>query len=40
MQPEWKAQAAEYLTKLTAVERELAGLKGVQPSNATGHRPS
>lgn len=40
MQPEWKAQAAEYLAKLTALERELAVLKGVQPFNATGERPS
>ena len=33
--PDWKAQAAEYLAQLTAVQRELAVLKGVQPSNAT-----
>ncbi|MFE6939667.1 hypothetical protein [Streptomyces chartreusis] len=32
---DWKTQAAEYLAKLTAVQRELAVLKGVQPSNAT-----
>ncbi|MBK3640106.1 MULTISPECIES: hypothetical protein [unclassified Streptomyces] len=32
---DWKMQAAEYLAKLTAVQRELAVLKGVQPSNAT-----
>ncbi|GGS96510.1 hypothetical protein [Streptomyces violaceus] len=38
--PDWKAQAAEYLAQLTAVQRELAVLKGVQPSNATGERPS
>ena len=38
--PDWKAQAAEYLAKLTAVQRELAVLKGVQPSNATGRQPS
>lgn len=38
--PDWQAQAAEYLAKLTAVQRELAELKGVQPSNATGERPS
>lgn len=37
---DWKAQAAEYLAQLTAVQRELAELKGVQPSNATGTRPS
>jgi hypothetical protein len=38
--PNWQQQAAEYLAKLTAVERELAVLKGVQPSNATRERPS
>lgn len=38
--PDWKAQAAEYLAQLTAVQRELAVLKGVQPSDATGERPS
>lgn len=38
--PNWQQQAAEYLAKLTAVEREIAVLKGVQPSNATGERPS
>lgn len=37
---DWKAQAAEYLAKLTAVQQELAVLKGVQPSNTTGRRPS
>ncbi|MFE6412593.1 hypothetical protein ACFVOR_37300 [Streptomyces sp. NPDC057837] len=37
---DWKAQAAEYLAQLTAVQRELAVLKGVQPSNATRERPS
>ncbi|MFF7795581.1 hypothetical protein [Streptomyces sp. NPDC007991] len=38
--PDWKAQAAEYLAQLTAVQRELAVLKGVQPSNATrGDQP-
>ncbi|MGV2914676.1 hypothetical protein [Streptomyces alfalfae] len=31
---DWQAQAAEYLAQLTAVQRELAELKGVQPSNA------
>ncbi|MFF1298190.1 MULTISPECIES: hypothetical protein [unclassified Streptomyces] len=38
--PDWQQQAAEYLAKLTAVQRELAVLKGVQPSNATGEQPS
>lgn len=38
--PDWQQQAAEYLAKLTAVQRELAVLKGVQPSNATGQQPS
>lgn len=38
--PDWKEQAAEYLAKLTAVERELAVLKGVQPDDATGRQPS
>ncbi|MGW4270824.1 hypothetical protein ACWEGQ_00300 [Streptomyces seoulensis] len=33
--PDWQAQAAEYLAKLAEVQRELAELKGVQPSNAT-----
>jgi hypothetical protein len=33
--PDWQQQAAEYLAKLTAVQRELAVIKGVQPSNAT-----
>jgi hypothetical protein len=37
---DWKAQAAEYLARLVKAERELAELKGVQPSNATGERPS
>jgi hypothetical protein len=32
--PDWKAQAAEYLAKLTEAQRELAVLKGIQPSNA------
>lgn len=32
---DWKTQAAEYLAKLTVVQRELAVLKGVQPSSAT-----
>lgn len=38
--PDWRQQAAEYLAKLAEVQRELAVLKGVQPSNATGRRPS
>ena len=38
--PDWKSQAAEYLARLVAAQRELAELKGVQPSNATGERPS
>lgn len=38
--PDWKQQAAEYLAQLTAAQRELAVLKGVQPSNTTGERPS
>lgn len=32
--PDWKEQAAEYLAKLTAVQRELAVLQGVQPDDA------
>ncbi|MFI2620476.1 hypothetical protein [Streptomyces sp. NPDC018584] len=31
----WKEQAAKYLAQLTAAQRELAELKGVQPSNVT-----
>lgn len=38
--PDWQQQAAEYLAKLTAVQRELAELKGVQPSDAGGREPS
>jgi hypothetical protein len=38
--PDWQQQAAEYLAKLVEAQRELAVLKGVQPSNATGDRPS
>lgn len=39
-QTDWKAQAAEYLAELTAVQRKLAELKGAQPSNARpGSRP-
>jgi hypothetical protein len=38
--PDWKGQAAEYLAKLVEVQRELAVLKGVQPSNATREGPS
>ena len=37
---EWKDQAAEYLARLVEAQRELAVLKGVQPSTATGHGPS
>ena len=33
--PDWKAQAAVYLAQLVEAQRELAVLKGVQPSNAT-----
>lgn len=33
--PDWKTQAAEYLARLVEAQRELAVLKGVQPSNAT-----
>lgn len=36
--PDWKAQAAVYLAKLVEAQRELAVLKGVQPSNATQQR--
>lgn len=36
--PDWKAQAAEYLAKLVEAQRELAVLKGVQPSSATDRR--
>lgn len=32
---DWKSQAAVYLAQLVEVQRELAVLKGVQPSNAT-----
>jgi hypothetical protein len=38
--PDWKSQAAEYLAKLTEAQRELAILKGVQPSNTTRSGPS
>jgi hypothetical protein len=38
--PDWKEQAAEYLAKLVEAQRELAVLKGVQPSNATGDAQS
>lgn len=38
--PDWKSQAAVYLAKLVDVQRELAALKGVQPSNAVRNRPS
>jgi hypothetical protein len=36
----WKSVAAGYLAKLTAVQRELAVLQGVQPDNATRQQPS
>lgn len=32
---DWKEQAAEYLLQLSAAQRELAILKGVQPDDAT-----
>ena len=32
--PDWKAQAAVYLAQLVEAQRELAVLRGVQPSNA------
>lgn len=38
--PDWQTLAVEYLAKLTEAQRELAVLKGVQPSDATGARPS
>jgi hypothetical protein len=38
--PTWKEQAAVYLARLVEAQRELAVLKGVQPSNATGEGPS
>ncbi|WP_045562683.1 hypothetical protein [Streptomyces sp. FxanaA7] len=34
--PDWQAQAAEYLAQLVQVQRELAVLKGVQPSHTPG----
>ncbi|MBP5918739.1 hypothetical protein F3K34_43935 [Streptomyces sp. LBUM 1486] len=34
--PDWQQQAAEYLAQLGEAQRELAVLKGVQPSNVTG----
>ncbi|MBZ6211682.1 hypothetical protein KVH31_34870 [Streptomyces olivaceus] len=38
--PDWKAQAAVYLGQLVEAQRELAVLKGVQPSNASReHQP-
>jgi hypothetical protein len=33
-------QTADLLRRLEAAQRELAELKGVQPSTATGERPS
>jgi len=38
--PDWKEQAAVYLARLAEVQRELAVLKGAQPSNAAPERPS
>lgn len=35
-----QSETAELLRRLEAVQRELAVLKGVQPSNASGERPS
>jgi hypothetical protein len=35
-----RAELADALRRLESVQRELAVLKGVQPSNATGERPS
>lgn len=35
-----RSELADALRRLDAVQRELAVLKGVQPSNATGERPS
>jgi hypothetical protein len=35
-----RAELADVLHRLEAAQRELAVLKGVQPSNATGERPS
>ena len=35
-----RGQLADALKRLEETQRELAELKGVQPSNATGHRPS
>jgi hypothetical protein len=35
-----RADLVDSLRRLEAVQRELAVLKGVQPSNATGERPS
>lgn len=35
-----RADLADALKRLEAAQRELAELKGVQPSNATGERPS
>ncbi|MDX2996396.1 hypothetical protein PV382_18000 [Streptomyces scabiei] len=34
--PDWQAQAAEYLARLAQAQRELAVLRGVQPSNVSG----
>lgn len=35
-----RAELADALKRLDEAQRELAVLKGVQPDNATGHRPS
>jgi hypothetical protein len=35
MTPDWKQTAADYLAQLVEAQRELAELKGHQPSNAT-----
>lgn len=37
--PDWKQTAGDYLAQLTAVQRELAELKGHQPANATKRQP-
>lgn len=38
--PDWRSQAAVYLAQLVEAQRELAVLKGVQPSNALRNGPS
>ncbi len=37
--PDWREQAAVYLAQLVEAQRELAVLKGVQPSDATRQSP-